>query len=916
MITKNQYEKSVIFIKENMPGFVRSSYMEFAKLFSNVADYIAAEYENNPYQAAMSAKALTMGSTDIIALAKCLISSNFNGNDIINVILSDVCKNTSTSRDDSSMFGKGCEIPADEAFYIKNSQDIYAPLTAIKLAVTPFTGFDDINSNYVYQKFGLSKIPICITICDESFRFTESLSKNRSLREPHLNGFDIEDSMGVSTILDKLSSVCNVDINQLFACFLENLSDRIREKGDDEDKKKSPDFGKYFFATDDNSEDAKSDSEVSRLIKIAKEAMDPDNSELIRGVIDSVTDTLIASATLTYLIFASKIMGAKPDVFGWAYKSFIKDEMNHFDIGNYPTAADVAGFTGKGVDGEGSFDARYSKAGALNESLSEAHIAQDSDYTRQQKAFVYRNIKLKFSSWSAIVNALFATTNFHTSSGGKNGMVLESDDIGKAHNITDCPFILLNNKSGPHFNALYSSARTALVQFLRCKYRTYNTTIQLKKNSDLPCSSNAMIKPVVSLIHDEEAKTALRNCIGIGKNNTARSKLVLNDILLTHDAKIETILKFNESATTKVGNIFLRIAYLILMNYTHINMGNTISQKDPITGKTWGQIYDEIYYGLAKSINDELRMYGKFPSFSSVKIDYFDGRVFNDCLTLLTPFLKDRDDSKSIDGFGYESSCRNTFFGRFSGKIVNYKFSMLSESKIPEYFKKIDEFIKNKENKYRIRNLGGNNLDFVVEDQSDVPYISECYAIRSAFNFDYGSLKENEIVLQNPVNADGSIFPKHRLLSEAITRLTPTMDRTFLSLESMDSAISTIESLTNVGLEGADGMANNSCYSSLGALGASVHSIDITNEMYGNDEDKKPRYVVETTDFISPLGPTTDSEGNITGGPETAAIDQKKLTSSESSKSFDKIDDMIIIKKRKELIERYNTLFNRLIANS
>lgn len=908
MITKNQYEKSVIFIKSNMPGFVRTSYMEFAKLFSNVADFISVKYSSNPYQAASAAKALSIGATDIIALAKNLSSNNLNGtngNDVINVILSDICKNTEVDESFET-------ISADEAFFVKNSQDIYAPLKKIRLAVTPFTGFDDINSSYTYKKYGLSKIPIAITISD-TFRYDESLTKNDSLSEVHLGGFDIEDSMGADTILDRLCSVCYVDINQLFACFLENLSDRIKERdaNDDVRSKVDPGIGKLFFDDKSRDEDAMCDREVSRLIKIAKEAMDPDNSELIREVIESVTDVLVTSAVMTYLVFAAKIVGAKPDVFSWAYKSFIKDEMNHFDIANYPTAADVASFTGKASDGEGNLQTRYTQDGAINEALSEAHIAQDSEYSRTQKAFVYRNIKLKFSSWSAVINALFAT---HCSKGNKT--FFSQYDMDRLHSITECPFRLMADpKRTPTFNALYKVACTALVQFLRCKYRTYNTTIQISKNSDIPCSSNSMIKPVVSLIRDEEARVALKNCLGLSNNKTDRSKLMLDDIMIVHDAKVETILKFNESATTKVGNIFLRIAYLILMNYTHINMGNVISQKDPITGKTWGQIYDEIYYSLAKSISDELKLYGKYPSMSSVSVDYHSNRAFNDSLTLLTPYLKDSTDHLNIDGFGYESSIPNTYFGRFSGKIVNYNFGWTANDKIPEYFKKVADFISDKKNKYTIRNLGHSNFDVIVEDISDIPYISECYAIRLDFDCDFGSIKDNDIVLQNPVNADGSLFPKHRLLTEAIGRLTPSVKRSFVSLESMDSAISTIESLTNVGLEGADGMANNSCYSALGALGGSVGSLEITNEMCEKDGDRKSRYVVETTNFISPLGPTVDGDGNLTGGVEAATVDQKKFTSSESSGSFDKIDDMMSMKKRKEIIERYNTLFNRLIAN-
>ncbi len=892
-----------------MPGFVRASYMEFAKLFSNVADFISVKYSSNPYQAASAAKALSIGATDIIALAKNLASNNSNGangNDIINVILSDICKNTEVN-------GSFETISADEAFFVKNSQDIYAPLKKIRLAVTPFTGFDDINSTYVYKTYGLSKIPIAITISD-TFRYGENLTRTNSLNEIHLGGFDIEDSMGADTVLDRLCSVCYVDINQLFACFLENLSDRFnreRDANNNDSSKVAPGMGKLFFDDKSRDEDAVCDREVSRLIKIAKEAMDPDNSELIRGVIESVTDVLVTSAVMTYLVFAAKIVGAKPDVFSWAYKAFIKDEMNHFDIANYPTAADVASFTGKASDGEGNIQTRYTQDGAINEALSEAHIAQDSEYSRSQKAFVYRNIKLKFSSWSAVINALFAT---HCSKGNK--AYFSQDDIGYLHNITECPFTLMaDHRRNPTFNALYYVANTALVQFLRCKYRTYNTTIQISKNSDIPCSSNSMIKPVVSLIRDEEARVALKNCLGLSNNKSDRSKLMLDDIMILHDAKVETILKFNESATTKVGNIFLRIAYLILMNYTHINMGNVISQKDPITGKTWGQIYDEIYYGLAKSISDELKLYGKYPSMSSVNIDYHSNRTFNDSLTLLTPYLKDNLDRISIDGFGYESSMPNTYFGRFGGKIVNYNFGWTANDKIPEYFKKVAEFIQDKKNKRTIRNLGHSNFDVVVEDISDVPYISECYAIRLDFDCDFGSIKDNDIVLQSPVNADGSLFPKHRLLTEAISRLTPSVKRSFVSLESMDSAISTIESLTNVGLEGADGMANNSCYSVFGALGGPVESLEITNEMYEKDGERKPRYVVETTNFISPLGPTVDGDGNLTGGVEAATVDQKKFTSSESSGAFDKIDDIVSMKKRKEIIERYNTLFNRLIAN-
>lgn len=859
MITKNQFEKSAIFLKDAVPRFVRNTYSGYTSILKEIVDMIVKLYETNPYTAVRVTHAFLHGDIDIISLY-----SKFAGSNVCNYTLAKLVNNTKVLKDGNCI---DTDLRADEAFYNKSSPDIIAPVESINLSISSFSGFNDLFKEKYNERFEC--VPVSFSIDDIAYYRDEPLSKGDA---GFINSSAIEGFLGEKTILDSLKSTCNVDIIRLFNIFTKSLTSLYSNLYKFE---RESEFGE--------SEEERASKEMARLKEFSNLAVQVGESSAIQDMIDKASSMLSISVISTYFVFASKLIGAKEDVFSWAYKSFIKDSISKIEMAKYPNRADVEYYINYNPQPISETDKNIQNINASQNSLDNESLTD----TKLSRVFIYRNLRMSYSSWASILNTIFSF-----SYNRKVRSLNSSDELYKMFKVTYDPLEVSSFKTNAEFTKLLSSASTALLEYLRTRYRTYNVSIQRDFESEKPYKSSSVISKSVALVKDEEASNAIKAIL----SNEVSKFTTIDSAFIPHSDKTETIISINDRCTKYVSHIFLKISYLILLNFLHTHLAHTTTEKDPITGKTKQQLFEEIYYGITSSLKKSIDQYGDYPSIDSIKAI----NKLEDGIILCTPYIRDGNEC-----------CFYRECGRFTKKEIDNALSTLEFTARSV----ITDDIKEKQDKL---NDHYDQIKLFIDDISDIPFFKECGKIKKVFSFDYlhkslNSYDSPEDLIENKITGS-EIFPKNKLITEYIGKLNYNPVRAFKSLESLDNEISSIESLTDLGIEGMDGMGSNSGYAALGSLGGAVCSLELSN-----DKSETP-ITIETNPGSEVVGNSLDGEGYSVGNDKTDSRGDQlnfttgtyNVTSNESAHAA--IERNIEDECRTSVIERYNKLFNKFIV--
>ena len=127
MINKNQFEKSIIVIKENVPILLRTGYEKFNVVFKTVVDKLNSLNEEMPSSIEKATQLLFNESISVFDLFSSFIGEN------------DFKKFTYRLTSDSCLYdANATKLNSDEEFSLTNSTDIYAPLDTLELSLSAF----------------------------------------------------------------------------------------------------------------------------------------------------------------------------------------------------------------------------------------------------------------------------------------------------------------------------------------------------------------------------------------------------------------------------------------------------------------------------------------------------------------------------------------------------------------------------------------------------------------------------------------------------------------------------------------------------------------------------------------------------------------------------------------------------------
>lgn len=778
MINKNMMEKSVITLKNNVPVFVRNSYAQFTEVFKETIDIVKTLAQTQPYTADKLAAEMLDGLPMLSVLKELLSEEKYNK------ILKRLTDLNISVTDKPNV---------DEEFSIINGTDVYAPLTHICACITPFAAKK-------FYKYKDKVIPVVFEICRNQHPI-EILSNYDNGFKP-ITSDDIEGFQGQKTIFDNLGTCLGIDVAILFQRYLSDL------------------------LIDCPIGEGKVDS-----VDIFENAYGRINDEFAVAEIEQVTKDLMAITVSTYFVYASKLIGSKTDIYSWAYTAFVKDSMDHFDKANYPVNANITRASGHAENGSGY----AGDSGKYDENTSEVNMVEktggDSEISNAYKAIIYRNIRLQYSSWATVINAIFTSAFRAKRMDEGSGIFTEewSRNLGRGKGFDNFA------ATSTEYNKMCKFVCEVLIQYCAAKYRTYNTAVQLCGEQLNPEDSSFLIDNVISGCRDESA-------VKIAKESIKGYKI--KDIYIPYNEFVSGVLTANEGVKKSLANTFMDTAYLIILNYVHATMSKVMEEIEPVTGKSNKQLFEEIYYGIKHKIYMNIDEYS-WKEYAKYSI--------NDAVVEYTPYPID-----------------NNFD---NGSILND----LHVEKTTE-----DPTIDD------IHKLEGFNPFIEVVC---VPFVSEYSKLKQVYDF---SNNFNSSRYTSTQNQTESRFPKNKIIVDGLAKLGHelTLNRAFSSIESAEACVKNLKERVE---EGADAMANNACYSALGAIGGGITEIEIRNEADDN--------------FISDsVAKLTDSEGTAikTGTSDTLDLANAVSHAIESAAPNP-------LKQSREVVSSFNTLFNNVI---
>lgn len=860
MINKNQYEKSALFIKDNVPIFVRKTYLSFVNMFDELISQYTRVSENNGYSVNKVCKR-------IIEKRKFMYAYSFLfSHELYAQRLYEIKTNTEI-RANHSLFKQ--DITPDEQFYTVNGPDIYAPVELISTAITPFAYSS--NSLNRGSKTPLSSVNLEFEITHSAF-LADGKKNYRKPEDYYSNDLGgITGIEGNPTIFDALSSGCIVDIATLFDYYF-SLAIKYFDATKSADSTANVNTTRLGDTEGDRTVNEEALS-LNWLIEFNKRLKSTETTDLklTEVIIADATCYLTSAVMATYFIFAAKLRGAKNDIYSWAYTAFVKDSVSHFDKAYYPVNAPVTIASGHGVKED--YHNENSKDDPIYNTIDQNaawdYAGGDGTNLKNVKMLIYRSIRLQYSTWASCINAIFGQA-YH-------------QDWDDGNNNTSSSFNLKNYNT--ENSAILKFVQQSLLEYLRARYRTYNLDTQLDLKG-IPYQGISSIKSAVNAVKDISAAKAIRDSI---------EGYDVHDILNGTREEAMKVLSLNQTAIIDLSRVFLYGSYLYMLAGIHAHTNNIFDEIETTTGKTKEQLFEEIYYGILNTLREFISIINYADNPEMIRTDVFgqdESCLIKEASKYLTNLRPDLNQNSNWE----------TSRDYFNDEIQELRIIRVDSNDIvPENLIKLS---KSGNDKFICNNI----LSLIA----DIPLLTEFSNLKKC-NFNSLKIQSTGFDCSKAIGfkENGEAFPKNKIILEAIDRFNANSKIRFKSLESLDSAVSTLESMTDlVGTEeGADAMANNSCYSAFGGIGGGICSLEITNsEDTVNDLTAEPYAATKKINNLTP----TDGDDNLIPEGTSDTIDQLQLTKGTSAESAKvSMENML----KHDVFERYNKLFNKYILD-
>lgn len=827
----NQFDSSIRFISKEVPVIIRKAYEKFVDVNAELIAKLEKANVEQPSTVDTICKSLLKTYThiskfddvplDVLSAIKA-VCTKCESITLMNVIL-------------NSSEIQSCEAVEENC---ADSPDIFAPLRVLKLGVTNVPTQEQIKGILV---------PTVVIQPTDAYKF---ISKPDGYSSPVTVG-DHLNNLGFKTIMDDMKSECIIDVYDLFAGFLHQVM--------------------YNNALLDD----KSNFDVNGLEMYKSVYTQLTSTDTMNRVIDVYSKQMIKTVVATYLMFAGKIRGIKSDLCSWMYTFFIKDSMRDVEKGDYPTSSDITLQAGMQTMNDRldlskptRLDSKYNNAGDkknINSNRYKIRMYNGNDATIDSSIF-YKNIRLLYSNWSAVMNTIINISNSYN----YDRPVTEEDFNGHS-----CPTELRS----VHVDHI-AIARALLGQYLRCRFRTYNSAYHLLIDKQGHISCEDLLKIGINAVYDAYNKEIIKEyCV---KNESSY-------VHRCTDHELDKVLNSTRAECCILADKFMATAYLIMLDYIHTHQEQVISQDDEGTGKNNRELFEEIYFKLKDSI------------YSFVWNGNIDTNVivFGKKDMVVATMNADSDTGAVSRTNSTNYSLSNDCFNFSNIEKENDGF-------VSDEFNKVNSYIKNAER------AAGDMVEMMVYNYCVIPPASDSGSVKAKL-FDVTPDKISPFnQFQTRTN---SLFPKNQVILERLAKMRIDADKPFTSIESCTPS----DFDNDIGLEDLNSVCDNvessvesewahMCYSDLGAIGGKIADFEI------ECEETASCPTTETPSIEDPLIKEQQMQ-SVKEAVATHDVDiSKGVIADKDPKDSDYIKNVTSSTEGySELVARYNKLFNKII---
>ena len=828
----NQFDSSIRFISKEVPVIIRKAYEKFVDVNTELIAKLEKANVEQPSTVDTICKTLLKSRIDI--------SSKFDDVplDVLSAIKAVCGKSESITL--MNVILNNSEIHSSETVEenYPDSPDLFAPLTVLKLGVTNVPTKEQIKGTLV---------PTVVIQPTDGYKFISKPNSYSSvIVGDHLN------NLGFKTIMDDMKSECIIDVYDLFAGFLHQVM-----------------YNNVLL--DDNFDSV----DVNGLEMYKSVYTQLTSTDTMNRVIDVYSKQMIKTVIATYLMFAGKIRGIKSDLCGWMYTFFIKDSMRDVEKGDYPTTSDITLQAGMQTMNDRldpskptPFDSKYNNAGDkknINSNRYKIRMYNGNDATIDSSIF-YKNIRLLYSNWSAVMNTIVNISNSYN----YDRPATEED-----FNAHSCPTELRS----VHVDHI-AIARALLGQYLRCRFRTYNSAYHLVMDKQGHISCEDLLKIGINAVYDAYNKEIIKEyCI---KNESSY-------IHRCTDHELDKVLNSTRAECCVLADKFMATAYLIMLDYIHTHQEEIISQDDEGTGKNNRELFEEIYFKLKDSIYSFV--------WATWHEDVYTDIIVSGKKDIVTKTMDANSDTGAIPR---TNSSNYTLFNNISG------FNKECDGFVNDEFNKVRSYIA--DTKYSYKDM----VEMMIYNYCTVPPASDSGSVKSKL-FDVTPDKASSFnEFQTRTN---SLFPKNQVILERLAKMRINVDKPFASIEScipgdFDNVVS-LEDLNSI-CDNVESSIESEWahmgYSDLGAIGGKVADFEV------ECEETASCPASETPSIEDPIIKEQQMQ-SVNEAITTHDVDiNKGVIADKEPKDSDYIKDVTSSTEGySELVARYNKLFNKIV---
>jgi hypothetical protein len=773
----NQFEKSISFIHNNLPGYIRKLYETFLVLEGEFYAQLKKAYETNPYSVNSYIRSFSSSlfvSPQFLQLCKYIMSEE-NQFKLQSYLLQLNKKDNNTDN------------YLEDTFITLMGGDLFAPLNVIEGFISSFP------FNHSYTE----RLPI---MCIEPYNLKRNYQsvnngnyiKNKLNKDNFFWNLDIYNETGDISLFDSLGSKLKIDIDHVFTYFFRSLY--------------------LYYAGKLNYNEVKP-WELYESFHYTLTSNDPEILNAHNIIIHDYTRHVTGSAILTYMTYAGKLLGSKENMLNWLYSTFVKETVSDIEAGEYQKNADITAFSGHQSSLDYTNGDGYPEA---NNYINKREIDTQKKIQRQipdtaiawNPNIIYKHLRLNYSNWCSVINTI---TSLSAREKRENTLYYK-DNISKK----------INTDLSSHLDM----ANTILEEYISHYFATYNIYVFPTAEKAGLTDAGYFIKFTSSRIMEASIKDIIvKSCYDIFSN--PKGEVTENQPFDTSSFFIKppsyTISYFFTSGEDQKGilhsiklvknflaDVFMTYTYIIMLNGLFSNQGVILDEQDALTGRPKKELFNEIYTTLVNKINNTL--------FYSCDYRYKDIVLYTGKTINLTEWLSGIFTQYNINLEKIFEPANNYFHLTTSKIIVDNN----DIQQIRTALKKVTSLITINDSK----NIPPSMNDYInIEDCielltelydihpiSVILELSKYYKVRVTVPLSGDPVSE---VTQNTTyTRSGSLFPRNRVTNEIINNVRVYEPKLFTSLESASSILEKAKEDAILG--------NNANYSFLGGIGGSV----------------------------------------------------------------------------------------------